>query len=623
MNKPKHKIELLAPARDGEVAFAAIDHGADAIYIGAASHGARSAASNPIDVIAKVCEYAHRFNVKVYATVNTLVYDNEIETVERLIGRLYEIGTDALIVQDLGILKMRIPPIDLHASTQCDIRTPEKARFLADLGFSRIVIPRELSIAETKAISDAVAGTEIEAFVHGALCVSYSGDCQAGFITSGRSANRGECPQLCRLPYDLLDRNGKTLIAGRHLLSLRDLNRSDALAEMIRAGVDSFKIEGRLKDTGYVRNVVAAYRRDIDRILAEDPSLGVRASDGVCDPGFTPDTAESFNRGFTSYFTGGIAAAAEMASIASPKWTGREVARITRHRGNRITVGHGQGTDIANGDGLGYFRPDGTFEGFRVNRVEGDTLITARPVPPAAPGTILLRNRNKRFDDMLEAAHATRLIGIDMTLRLSADAMTLALDLSDSRGLRVTATHRLASAPEKASRPQPDARRRTLAKTGGTIYEVLSVNDLCGDAFIPLSILSDLRRRAIDLLDATQRATYRQRLRLRPKEQRAELPADMRRLSYHHNVANRLAAALLSEAGAEIDSMALEAGGEVPSDAVVMTTRYCLRRELGECLRENSRNRQLPPGDLRLRNGMIEFRVSFDCDRCGMTIRRS
>ncbi len=260
MKQPR-KIELLAPAKNAETALEAIRHGADAVYIGAPSHGARKAAANTVEDIARVTDYAHRFGARVYVTLNTLIYPDEIRDVERLVARLYSIGTDALIVQDLGLLRMDIPPIALHASTQCDIRTPRKARFLAELGFSQLVLPREMTLEEMQAVSETVPDTPLEAFVHGALCVSYSGDCQAGFITQGRSANRGECPQICRHRFDLTDSRGNKLIEGRHLLSLRDLNRSELIPEMLEAGVSSFKIEGRLKDTAYVKNVVAAYRK--------------------------------------------------------------------------------------------------------------------------------------------------------------------------------------------------------------------------------------------------------------------------------------------------------------------------------------------------------------------------
>ncbi|MDE5913643.1 MAG: U32 family peptidase, partial [Muribaculaceae bacterium] len=292
---PTYSIELLAPARDKEVAIEALRHGADAVYMGASSHGARAAAGNPVADIASVADYAHRFGARVYVTVNTLVYDRELHQVERLIRELYRAGADALIVQDLGVLRLDIPPIALHASTQCDIRTPATARFLQDLGFSQLVLPRELSADEIRAMRQAVT-VPLEAFVHGALCVSYSGDCYASQRHTGRSANRGECAQLCRLPYDLTDGSGRTLATGKHLLSLRDLNRLGDLRELIDAGVSSLKIEGRLKDAGYVKNVVAAYDRELKK-------LGVRRSSrGQVETDFDPDPARSFNRGFTSYF---------------------------------------------------------------------------------------------------------------------------------------------------------------------------------------------------------------------------------------------------------------------------------------------------------------------------------
>lgn len=295
-------LELLAPARDAMTAIEAVRHGADAVYIGASSHGARVSAANPVADIARVVEEAHKFRARVYVTLNTLVYDEELTTVQRLVSELYRVGVDALIVQDLALLRLDIPPIALHASTQCDIRTPRKARFLADAGFSQLVLPRELSLDEIAAIHAAVPDTPLEAFVHGALCVSYSGDCQASLLTTGRSANRGECAQICRLPFDLVDGDGRVRMRGKHLLSLRDLNRLGHLAEMAAAGVSSFKIEGRLKDTAYVKETVAAYRWAVDDVIAENPERYCRSSFGAVQLAFTPDVGKAFNRGFTPYF---------------------------------------------------------------------------------------------------------------------------------------------------------------------------------------------------------------------------------------------------------------------------------------------------------------------------------
>lgn len=605
--------------------MAAIDSGADALYIGAASHGARAAAANSLDDLERLCEAAHRFNVKVYATVNTIVYDSELEDVDRMVWQLWRIGVDALIVQDMALLEMHLPPIELHASTQCDIRTPEKARFLAAAGFARLVLPREFSLEETAAVRAALSkDVEIEAFVHGALCVSYSGDCHAGFAAMGRSANRGECPQICRLPFDLVDSSGRKYVEGKHLLSLRDLNRSNDIEAMIRAGVDSFKIEGRLKDANYVKNVVGYYRQRIDRVLDRDPELGVRSSAGMSTFGFRPDAAESFNRGFTGYFTHGTPErTTKMASIDSPKWCGRAVARVKRSTPNCVEVEPlGDFEGFANGDGLGFFDKNGVFAGFRLNRADGNRLFPAQKLPTVvAPSTIIYRNRNKEFDDNLNLPDsALRKITIDMTLRLVGES-SLALDIVDSdRGNRVTATIEASAAFGQAQKPQEDARANALRKTGGTIYATREIVDLAGDRFVQLSLLSELRRRGIELLDRAQRMRYNFRRRRR-EESDLELPQSMRKLDYHANVANKLSERFYRRLGAEAVARAMETEhGDKTSVKRVMTTRYCLRRELGECLKDPNRKRRLPDGDLWLCHGDLKMKIKFDCRRCGMEL---
>lgn len=343
-------LELLAPARNADTAISAILAGADAVYMGASSHGARKDAANSIDDIRRVTDFAHQFNAKVYATVNTIIYDRELRDVERLITDLYHSGTDALIVQDMGILRMDIPPIELHASTQCDIRSVEKARFLAEVGFTRLVLPRELSLREIEEIHSAVPDTELEAFIHGALCVSYSGDCRASFMTGGRSANRGECAQICRLPYTLTDSRGRKFMEDKHLLSLRDLNRSDSLGAMADAGVCSFKIEGRLKEEGYVKNTVAWYSRILDRVVGESGGNYRRLSAGRSNAGFNPSPEKSFNRGFTTYFLSGHAPVKGIASFDTPKATGTPVGKVKRCEGKVIIAE--LSAQLANGDGL-------------------------------------------------------------------------------------------------------------------------------------------------------------------------------------------------------------------------------------------------------------------------------
>ncbi len=603
-------LELLAPARNADTAISAILAGADAVYMGASSHGARKDAANSIDDIRRVTDFAHQFNAKVYATVNTIIYDRELRDVERLITDLYHSGTDALIVQDMGILRMDIPPIELHASTQCDIRSVEKARFLAEVGFTRLVLPRELSLKEIEEIHSAVPDTELEAFIHGALCVSYSGDCRASFMTGGRSANRGECAQICRLPYTLTDSRGRTLMEDKHLLSLRDLNRSDSLGAMADAGVCSFKIEGRLKEEGYVKNTVAWYSRILDRVVGESGGNYRRLSVGRSNAGFNPSPDKSFNRGFTTYFLSGHASVKGIASFDTPKATGTPVGKVKRCEGKVIIAE--LSAQLANGDGLGYFDGEGRFQGFRLNRAEGQRLYPASP-RTIAPGTVLYRNRDKEWDDAIASARTTRTISVDMVLR-TVGSDRLALELTDECGTSVTATATVGQL-QQALTPQEAPRRQLLGKLGGTIYRVGKIIDLAGGVFIPASALAGLRREAVALLDKARVMTHRFGLR-RPENPDAVCQSAS--LSYRDNVANHLAEEFYRSHGVTEIVPAVEV--ESPDDeTLVMTTRYCLRREAGKCLL-TPQGRQWPDTPLYLRSGNISLRVEFDCRRCGMRI---
>ena len=604
-------VELLAPARNADVARAALLHGADAVYIGASHHGARAAAGNSVADIARVAEFAHLFGARVYVTVNTLVYDSELADVERLVGELYRAGADALIVQDMALLRLDLPPIALHASTQCDIRTPGKARFLADCGFSQLVIARECTLDETAAIASAVPDTPIESFCHGALCVSYSGDCQASLVTTGRSANRGECAQLCRLPYDLTDRQGNIIIKNRHLLSLRDLNRAASIPDMLAAGVRSFKIEGRLKDVAYVKNTVGAYRAIIDRAIEEYPERYKRLSDGTSTLTFSPDLSRTFNRGYTPYFLS-ARPDAPMGSHLSPKSTGAPVGTVTVAARDSRTFHARLDTPLSNGDGLGFFMPDGRFTGFRLNKADGNRLSAASPVNIPA-GTTLWRNRDKAWDDILSGDTARRTIAVDMTLRAATDGR-IALDLTDETGIGITATTTVSE--EIARTPQTDARRRTLSKIGDTIYTVRNIHDTLGNRFVAASALAALRREATVLLDATRLTRHRFDMR---REERADAKAP-ERLTYHDNVANRLARKFYTDHGANHISPALETSPTTHREngLTVMTTRYCLRRELGACRRTSGADRL--PSELHLRAHGIDLRLDFDCHECRMKV---
>ena len=604
------EIELLAPARDCLTAIEAINYGADAVYIGAESFGARSAAGNSIEDIAKVVDYAHKFNVKVYVTVNTLIYDNELRLVEKLINDLYKIGVDALIVQDMGILRMDIPPIELHASTQCDIRTPEKAAFLEAVGFSQLVLARELCYDEITAIRQATSA-KLESFIHGALCVSYSGRCQISEVLKNRSANRGECAQICRLPFDLIDFNSNVLIESKHLLSLKDFNQSDNMLRLLNAGVDSFKIEGRLKDINYVRNVVAFYRQKIDKIILSQPERFKASSRGAVNINFTPDLHKSFNRGFTQYFFDrrNPDNGSSIASIYTPKSLGEEIGRVEncKHRTLKISSEY----ELNNGDGLSFFDKDGNYAGFRINRADGKILSLSKDVS-IARNTILYRTFDKQFEDELNKSNSLRKIRIEFLL--SVNKNMVALEAIDERGNDVTCSIITEHTVDKAKTPQDDRQRETLSKTGNTIYVIGNVST-AGDFFIPQSILAELRRKVIEMLDISQNATYKFKYR---KPEDNEVSYTCQTLKYADNVSNHLAEQFYKEHHVAKIEPALEVNKENIGNKIVMHTRYCLRRELGVC-KKYSHKQQLPD-KLYLRNGNILLALTFDCKACEMLI---
>ena len=611
MSKPA-LIELLAPARDADIAIAAIQHGADAVYMGASHHGARADATNTLDDVRRACDYAHQFGARIYATVNTLVYDDELKEVERLIHDLYRIGVDALIVQDLGLLRLDIPPIALHASTQCDLRTPDKARFLEALGFSQLVMARELTLDEIAAIRQATT-VPLEAFVHGALCVSYSGRCAISQVLKGRSANRGECAQLCRLPYDLVDDQGHVLVEGKHLLSLRDMARHDRLEQMMAAGVSSFKIEGRLKDMGYVKNVVAYYRRAIDKVIDRQPERYCRSSFGQVELTFEPKLEKSFNRGFTHYFLDERRPAdgTAIASIDTPKSQGEPLGRVTRCNGNTLTID--TRASLANGDGLSYYDAQGVFTGTRVNRSLGGGTVLLRERAAIPRGTRIYRTADKAFNDLLAKPSATRTVAVDVELRYVNGA--LVLTFSDERGNRVT--HAIDCDLQPASKPQGDRQIAELNKLGGTIYSMREVK-VPSDVFIPASLLARLRRETVELLDRTNRITRQVGMR-RPEDKSALCP--ITGLAPADNLANHLAEQLYRDHGVTDITPALEVGTHVTSSTPLMHTRYCLRRQLGACLKGKNASRL--PRDLYLKTGTTLLKVTCDCAHCEMTLTRS
>lgn len=610
MAKPQklREIELLAPAKDAATAIDAINYGADAVYMGASKFGARALAGNSVDDMARVADYAHQFGAKLYATVNTIVYDSELRDVERLITDLYNAGVDALIVQDMSILRLDIPPIDLHASTQCDLRTPEKAAFLSSLGFSQLVLARELSLDEIRQIHDST-DAKLEAFIYGALCVSYSGRCQLSYALKRRSANRGECSQLCRMPYDLVDEKGSVLVRNRHLLSLRDLNQSGHLLDMMEAGVSSFKIEGRLKDAGYVKNAVSYFRKEIDAIIAANSDKYKRSSYGFSAVDFAPALEKCFNRSYTNYFlTERMPANGfKMASLLTPKSLGEKLGKVTKCRGLKLWID----TDkkISNGDGLSYFNGE-SFDGFRVNKVE-DGVVFANAPQSIAAGVEIYRTSDKHHEDNLRKSKTERKISVDAVLRSAGN--TLALDLTDERGNSVTCTCDVENL-EPAKTDQSLRQKETLSKLGGTIYDMRSC-EIKTDAFVQASVLAQLRRDAVELLDSAQRITYWHTMR---KKENASSPCFSTELVSADNVANHLAEELYSQHGATVAQKAIEVSDEISHNQPLMHTRYCIRRELGAC-RKSGAAKTLPE-KIFLRSGKTLLAVNCDCVKCEMKL---
>lgn len=581
------QLELLAPAGNSETAIQAILHGADAVYMGAYSHGARKNAANSIDDIRRVVDFAHIYRAKVYVTVNTIIYEHELRSVERLISELYNSGVDAIIVQDMGILRLDIPPIQLHASTQCDIRTPEKAIFLQEVGFSQLVLPRELTLEEIKNIADRV-DVPLESFIHGALCVSYSGRCHASFTTCGRSANRGECAQICRMPYTLTDSKGRTICKDKHLLSLRDLNTIDRLQALIDAGVSSFKIEGRLKETAYVKNTVTAYRNSLDAIIKKRPESFCRSSFGTSEINFIPDLSKSFNRGFTHYFLDSRYPR-NISSPDTPKSLGELISDISK---------------LNNGDGISFFDSKGNYTGAMVNGTDRKRIISSKPIE-IPKGAEIHRTFDRIWDRQLRGDTAIRKIKVGFLLDESGITVT------DERKCSIRIP--LDCTRDKAKK-KPDF-EPIFAKLGNTPYSLEWFDStLDPSIFIPAGELTQLRRNAISALDSINATTYPFAYR-RKENQQARYMTD--HLDYRDNVANSLAEKFYREHGVNHIERALEAtGAQNKATKRLMTTRHCILRELGLCKKHKGLGDYTEP--LALHSGKQSFLLEFNCKDCEM-----
>ena len=597
-------LELLAPAKNLECGIAAIDHGADAVYIGAPQFGARAAAGNSVGDIRSLCTYAHQYGAKVYVTLNTIIYDEELENLKNLILSLNAIEVDAILVQDMSLLELCPPEMPLHASTQTDNRTAEKVRWLHDIGFFRAVLARELSIDEIAAIHHAVPEMELEVFVHGALCVSYSGICYASQNCFRRSANRGECAQFCRMRFSLFDADGRMIEHGRYLLSLKDMNQSENLLELIEAGATSFKIEGRLKDISYVKNVTAAYSDRLNDIIRHYPDKYCRSSFGQCTYTFVPDLKRTFNRHYTSFFAHGRQP--DIASFDTPKAIGEFVGIVKEIRNDSFNVAGV--ASFANGDGLCFLNADHQYEGFRANRVTGNRIYPYRMPDGLRPGMSLYRNNDQEFERILSKPSAQRKIPVSVSLRATDDGFTLSADILQH--------HCEVSMIQKHQMAQKSPREniiRQLTKLGDTIYSCSDIDiPLDFGFFIPNSVLSEMRRQLVDKLNTEGRSFCVGASRNTKGPSTCVKPQDYP-YPYMYNVSNDLSRKFYG--ADELTAYELK-GGKGP----IMQCRHCIRYSLGYCVRRGGKRPEWrEPLYLQLGDGR-RFQLEFDCKNCQMNV---
>ncbi|GHT88012.1 protease [Betaproteobacteria bacterium] len=630
----RHLLELLAPAKTAEIGIAAVDHGADAVYIGGPAFGARHSASNTIADIERLCTHAHRYHAQIFVTLNTILHDNEIEPARRLAWEVFEAGADALIVQDMGLLEVDLPPLPLHASTQCDIRSAAKARFLQDAGFSQLVLARELSINDVAQIAAATT-CRLEYFIHGALCVAFSGQCYISHAHTGRSANRGECSQACRLPYDLADQDGRIIARDQHLLSMKDNNQSANLAALAAAGVSAFKIEGRYKDLAYVKNLTAHYRQLLDAIIDHPAASGQagltpglppglppwqRASSGRCAYSFVPDANKTFNRGYTDYFTPGRQHGIE--AFESPTFVGSAIGQVSgvdRKDGRFFDCANT--APLANGDGLSWYDHHGELTGVRSNRIEHhdgfERVFLATRVPASlVVGTALFRNHDQAFEAALAKPSATRRIALDTHFSARPTGCRLTLCDEDGISASVTLTDALSAAhdPERAA---ADIRKH-LGKLGASIFSTHTITLDCADfvPFLPVATLNALRREAVEELERARLAACIRPSRALPLDPPTPYPTDT--LDYLANVLNASARAFYARHGVKLIEAAFEANANTGHDEVsLMVTRHCLRYSTDLCPKEVKGVR---PEPMQLIHGNDTFTLRFDCKRCEMHI---
>lgn len=628
-----HELELLAPARDVEIGRQAILHGADAVYLGGPVFGARANAANSVADIAKLVEFAHRYHARIFTTINTILHDAELEEARKLVWQLYDAGVDALIIQDMGLLEMDLPPIQLHASTQCDIRTVEKAKFLADSGFSQLVLARELTVDEITAVHAAVGDSAtIEYFIHGALCVAFSGQCYISHAETGRSANRGDCSQACRLPYTLTDQSGAVVAFDKHLLSMKDNNQSGNLEHLIDAGVRSFKIEGRYKDMAYVKNITAHYRILLDEIMEQRGEF-TRASSGSTRHYFRPDPDRNFHRGSTDYFASGRKI--DIGAFDSPKFIGQPIGHVVAVNDKSIDI---QTSDeLNNGDGLNFMRKREVV-GLHVNRAEklhskgeGQAVYRVFPKDPInsygglKAGLPMHRNRDHAWDMALTKESAERRIGLWLTLTEWMEGNVLKglqLSLTDEDGIATTTQLEMNLEMAKQADTAVESIKTHLAKLGGTDYSALGLNvHLSQPWFVPASALNGMRREAIEALNAARVAAWQRPARKEPVQPYVDYPE--KSLSFLANVYNDKAREFYKKHGVQMIAAAYEAHEEA-AEVPVMITKHCLRFSFNLCPKQAKGVKgvqgQVKAEPMVLVNGDQKYTLKFDCKPCEMHI---
>ncbi|MGE5470460.1 MAG: peptidase U32 family protein [Bacteroidota bacterium] len=607
MTRSQHPLELLAPAKNADFGIEAIKHGADAVYIGGPAFGARYGAGNTVEDIARLCDFAHRFHAKVFVALNTILQDDELEEARQLAWRIYEAGADALIIQDMGLLEMDLPPIQLHASTQTDNRNPAKVKFLEDAGFSQVVLAREMSIQEIGKVA-AQTTLALEYFVHGALCVAYSGQCFISHAHTGRSANRGECSQACRLPYTLVDDKGKVVTENQHLLSMKDNNQTENLLALAQAGVSSFKIEGRLKDFSYVKNITAHYRTLLDEIIAENPQFR-RASSGTSTFTFTPQPDKTFNRGYTDYFANDRQD--DIGAFDSPAFVGELIGDVTAIGDGWIEVDADQA--LHNGDGVCFHDAHGDVQGMRINRAEGHRLYPAEIPAELTEGATLFRNRDQEFERALEKDSAERRISVRPHFGETADGF--ALTLTDEDGTTVTATLPHAKEVARDAERALSTLREQLGKFGNTMFAAEPAEiDLSQAWFLPTGAINALRREASEKLEAARLAGHSRPPRAMPASDPVPYPQD--ELTYLGNVFNAKARQFYEKHGVRLIADAYEANQE-KGMVSLMITRHCLRYSFNLCPKEV---KHLKPDPMTLINGSEKLILKFDCKACEMHV---